>query len=166
MPNLGSGRAGRDARLALQRWRSHGSISLHADVAQLVEHFTRNEGVRGSSPRVGSLVFALGLAWSLGIGGIMARWASRHEGPRKAGRGHGFAVRVLWSTEPSRLSRTPCQSQPFGAMCALTANIRSGDNSEGFRALAVAVQRELPVRELRRYWQVSRAGEPEGPIGS
>ncbi len=28
------------------------SIS-HADVAQLVEHFTRNEGVRGSSPRVG-----------------------------------------------------------------------------------------------------------------
>jgi hypothetical protein len=38
-----------------------------------------------------------------------------------------------------------------------------GDNSEGFRALAVAVQRELPVAELRRYWQVSRAGEPEGP---
>jgi hypothetical protein len=26
----------------------------NADVAQLVEHFTRNEGVRGSSPRVGS----------------------------------------------------------------------------------------------------------------
>jgi hypothetical protein len=21
----------------------------------------------------------------------------------------------------------------------------------------------LPVRELRRYWQVNRAGEPEGP---
>lgn len=38
-----------------------------------------------------------------------------------------------------------------------------GDNSEGFRALAVAVQRELPVAELRRYWQVSKAGEPEGP---
>ena len=29
------------------------SISARADVAQLVEHFTRNEGVRGSSPRVG-----------------------------------------------------------------------------------------------------------------
>lgn len=27
--------------------------ALRADVAQLVEHFTRNEGVRGSSPRVG-----------------------------------------------------------------------------------------------------------------
>lgn len=38
-----------------------------------------------------------------------------------------------------------------------------GDNSEGFRALAAAVRRELPVAELRRYWQVSRAGEPEGP---
>ncbi|MGH2878929.1 MAG: hypothetical protein ACRDK4_04890 [Solirubrobacteraceae bacterium] len=38
-----------------------------------------------------------------------------------------------------------------------------GDNSEGFRALAVAVQRELPVAELRRYYQVNRAGEPEGP---
>jgi hypothetical protein len=25
------------------------------------------------------------------------------------------------------------------------------------------VQRELPVAELRRYWQVSRSGEPEGP---
>jgi hypothetical protein len=30
-----------------------GTISDLADVAQLVEHFTRNEGVRGSSPRVG-----------------------------------------------------------------------------------------------------------------
>ena len=29
------------------------SIRRRADVAQLVEHFTRNEGVRGSSPRVG-----------------------------------------------------------------------------------------------------------------
>ncbi len=33
-------------------------VQLHsrpyADVAQLVEHFTRNEGVRGSNPRVGS----------------------------------------------------------------------------------------------------------------
>jgi hypothetical protein len=38
-----------------------------------------------------------------------------------------------------------------------------GDNSEGFRALAVAVQRELPVAELRRYLQVSKQGEPEGP---
>ena len=30
------------------------SIGEDADVAQLVEHFTRNEGVPGSSPGVGS----------------------------------------------------------------------------------------------------------------
>ena len=34
--------------------------SPHADVAQLVEHFTRNEGVRGSNPRVGSSKGPLG----------------------------------------------------------------------------------------------------------
>ena len=28
-------------------------LAVPADVAQLVEHFTRNEGVRGSNPRVG-----------------------------------------------------------------------------------------------------------------
>ena len=37
----------------------NGPAALHfgrlADVAQLVEHFTRNEGVPGSSPGVGSL---------------------------------------------------------------------------------------------------------------
>ena len=52
--------------------------SLHsggqADVAQLVEHFTRNEGVRGSNPRVGSLkaplsgVFVCRLADALAAG--------------------------------------------------------------------------------------------------
>lgn len=38
-----------------------------------------------------------------------------------------------------------------------------GDRSEGFRALAVAVQHALPVSNLRRYWQVNAAGEPRGP---
>ena len=42
---------------ALRRKRTWSITSLHsvlpADVAQLVEHFTRNEGVRGSNPRVG-----------------------------------------------------------------------------------------------------------------
>jgi hypothetical protein len=33
-------------------------IPANADVAQLVEHFTRNEGVPGSSPGVGSSWFA------------------------------------------------------------------------------------------------------------
>jgi hypothetical protein len=33
--------------------KAAGYTGLPADVAQLVEHFTRNEGVRGSNPRVG-----------------------------------------------------------------------------------------------------------------
>jgi hypothetical protein len=38
-----------------------------------------------------------------------------------------------------------------------------GERGEGFRALSIAVQHDLPVSELRRYWQINRAGEPEGP---
>ena len=34
--------------------RARATVTGSADVAQLVEHFTRNEGVRGSNPRVGS----------------------------------------------------------------------------------------------------------------
>jgi hypothetical protein len=37
-----------------------------------------------------------------------------------------------------------------------------GDNSEGFRALAVAMQAQLPVAELRRVWSM-QGGEPTGP---
>jgi len=37
-----------------------------------------------------------------------------------------------------------------------------GDRSEGFRALAVAMQSGLPVLELRRVWPVND-GEPTGP---
>jgi hypothetical protein len=38
-----------------------------------------------------------------------------------------------------------------------------GDSAEGFRALAAAVQHGLPVRAIRRFWQVDRRGEPHGP---
>jgi hypothetical protein len=38
-----------------------------------------------------------------------------------------------------------------------------GDRSEGFRALDVALKRGLPVRDLRRYWQIVD-GEPCGPF--
>jgi hypothetical protein len=37
-----------------------------------------------------------------------------------------------------------------------------GDRSEGFRALDVALKRGLPVRDLRRFWQIVD-GEPCGP---
>src|SRR2546425_4055207 len=42
-----------------------------ADVAQLVEHFTRNEGVRGSNPRVGSFRQA---GWSASVVPAMAEF--------------------------------------------------------------------------------------------
>ncbi len=45
-----------DARCPRRRWARTALQSQNADVAQLVEHFTRNEGVRGSSPRVGFAV--------------------------------------------------------------------------------------------------------------
>jgi hypothetical protein len=37
-----------------------------------------------------------------------------------------------------------------------------GESSEGFRALAAAIQAQLPVAELRRVW-VMQDGEPVGP---
>jgi hypothetical protein len=37
-----------------------------------------------------------------------------------------------------------------------------GDNPEGFRVLAVAMESELPVTELRRVW-VMQDEEPTGP---
>jgi len=37
-----------------------------------------------------------------------------------------------------------------------------GERGEGLRALAVALQGELPVADLRRYWSVID-GEPTGP---
>jgi hypothetical protein len=38
----------------------------------------------------------------------------------------------------------------------------SGSQAEGFRALGIALQNGLKVRELRRYWSV-QDGEPNGP---
>lgn len=37
-----------------------------------------------------------------------------------------------------------------------------GDHAEGFRAMAVAMQARLPVKELRRVWPVNDL-EPTGP---
>ncbi len=38
----------------------------------------------------------------------------------------------------------------------------NGDRLDGFQALAIALQLQLPVRALRRVWRVLD-GEPEGP---
>lgn len=37
-----------------------------------------------------------------------------------------------------------------------------GDQSEGFKALAIALRHGLKVSELRRYWSI-QDGEPNGP---
>lgn len=37
-----------------------------------------------------------------------------------------------------------------------------GDRAEGYRALSVAMQKGLPVAELRRVWPIND-GEPTGP---
>ena len=57
-----------------------GTIGACADVAQLVEHFTRNEGVRGSSPRVGFMettaVAGISICF-IGVGGCLyAAWGN------------------------------------------------------------------------------------------
>ena len=38
-----------------------------------------------------------------------------------------------------------------------------GVRGEGFRALAVALQHGLPVREIRQRWSVDQDGHPHGP---
>ena len=38
-----------------------------------------------------------------------------------------------------------------------------GDRSEGFKALAIALQHNLPVSAIRRAWNIID-GEPTGPI--
>ena len=54
-PALAGRMAGRTAvKLPAARERKGLLCRTFADVAQLVEHFTRNEGVPGSSPGVGS----------------------------------------------------------------------------------------------------------------
>jgi hypothetical protein len=63
----------------------------------------------------------------------------------------------LSASRPLSLARTAraiaSRSRRFGF---------AGQRSEGFRALAVAMDHGLPVRAIRRYWAVND-GEPCGP---
>jgi hypothetical protein len=97
------------------------SIHARADVAQLVEHFTRNEGVRGSSPRVGFLVFAAGLAWLLGIGWIWGTLAKRPRGAEGGWDGTRICCvgAVEHETEPARSTAVPLSiAALWGDVCA------------------------------------------------
>ena len=54
-----------------------------------------------------------------------------------------------------------CEGGP-GHAFPLPAVRFHGERSEGFRALAVALQHALPVNDLRRIWRIED-GEPVGP---
>jgi hypothetical protein len=54
-----------------------------------------------------------------------------------------------------------CDGTPGHAFPEPTVRFHGGA-AEGFRALAVAIEAELPVNKLRRIWRVLDA-EPEGP---
>lgn len=55
-----------------------------------------------------------------------------------------------------------CEGGPGHAYSEPTIRFH-GDRSEGLRALAVALQNDLPVAALRRTWNIVN-GEPTGPI--
>jgi hypothetical protein len=54
-----------------------------------------------------------------------------------------------------------CQGGPGHAFLEPTVRFHGGQEA-GFAALACAIANELPVAELRRFWQVID-GEPHGP---
>jgi hypothetical protein len=74
----------------------------------------------------------------------------------------GIASYVDWLDSMGIETFESCQGGEGHAFLEPTVRFY-GEPGEGFRALAAAVLRELPVSELRRYWQINRAGEPEGP---
>ncbi len=69
-------------------------------------------------------------------------------------------VEVLWTAGIE--SYESCQGGS-GHSSAAPAVRFHGTRSEGFRALHVAVHRELPVAAIRRFWSVDRTGDPHGP---
>ncbi len=69
------------------------------------------------------------------------------------------AVRVLVNARIETFES--CSGEDGHAFCEPTVRFH-GDHSEGFRALAVALQHGLPVMSLRRCWQI-QDGEPHGP---
>ncbi len=69
------------------------------------------------------------------------------------------AVRIL--AEAGVETFESCQGGEGHAYAEPTIRF-SGERSEGFKALAVALQRDLRVYALRRIWPI-RDGEPTGP---
>ncbi len=153
-----------------------------AAVAQLVEHFTRNEGVSGSNP-LGGL---LGLAGLLCLA-IGERSAARHETGRTLSRSKGpLASRALWRARgPSAAERSPIFLRPDeaaelaglskrttyrtiqrGGLHALRLRIRREDFDEwvtfvrGPRRVAPASGRPAASDDARELWRASSLASP------
>ena len=74
---------------------------------------------------------------------------------------HGIAEYVQVLQDAGVETFESCQGGDGHAFFCPTIRFH-GEHPEGFRALAVALQSRLPVRDLRRVWSVED-GEPVGP---
>jgi len=83
----------------------------------------------------------------------------RGNGVRAVDKGIAQEVRVLWENGVETFES--CEGGPGHAFPEPTVRFH-GDRSEGFRALAIALQHGLRVDQLRRYYSIEN-GEPTGP---
>lgn len=81
------------------------------------------------------------------------------EGEHAVDSGIQHAVRVLWENGVETFSS--CEGGPGHSFQRPTVRFY-GEQSEGFRALGIALQHGLDVLELRRFWLVYQ-GEASGP---
>lgn len=81
------------------------------------------------------------------------------DGERPIDAGIAREVRVLW--EHGIETFESCEGGPGHSFLEPTVRFHGG-HSEGFRALAIALQHGLRAAELRRYWSI-QDGEPCGP---
>jgi hypothetical protein len=86
---------------------------------------------------------------------------SRRALPVPNGLDPGIAPFVLALREQGVETFESCQGGRGHAFRKPTIRF-AGQREEGFRVLALALERDFPVRALRRYWAVND-GEPCGP---
>jgi hypothetical protein len=85
----------------------------------------------------------------------------RTDKPPVEGLDPGIAAYVQVLREAGVETFESCQGGPGHAFPKPTIRF-SGQREEGFRVLALALERGFPVRAIRRYWAVND-GEPCGP---
>src|SRR2546425_11519822 len=83
----------------------------------------------------------------------------RGNGVRGIDKGIAREVRVLWDNGIETFES--CEGGTGHSFHEPTIRFH-GDQAEGFRALAIALQHGLKVTELRRYYSIIN-GEPTGP---